>query len=116
MPAADAVILRQTTPGAPLVVMNATDMESAEVFAFTPQRFDDLCSDLDQLPLGAACGNGQRQLMQMAAAIAEQRQHGADVGRDALDELWQTVLAGAIHLAKQLVPHRAEIILKCVAA
>jgi NTE family protein len=38
-------------PGAPLVVMNATDMESGEVFAFTPQRFDDLCSDLDQLPL-----------------------------------------------------------------
>ncbi len=38
-------------PGAPLVVMNATDMESGEVFAFTPQRFDDLCSDLDQLPI-----------------------------------------------------------------
>jgi NTE family protein len=41
-------------PGAPLVVMNATDIESGEVFAFTPQRFDDLCSDLDQLPLSVA--------------------------------------------------------------
>jgi NTE family protein len=41
-------------PGAPLIVMNATDMESGEVFAFTPQRFDDLCSDLDQLPLSVA--------------------------------------------------------------
>jgi NTE family protein len=41
-------------PGAPLVIMNATDMESGEVFAFTPQRFDDLCSDLDQLPLSVA--------------------------------------------------------------
>jgi NTE family protein len=41
-------------PGAPLVVMNATDMESGEVFAFTPQRFDDLCSDLDQLPISVA--------------------------------------------------------------
>jgi NTE family protein len=41
-------------PGAPLVVMNATDMESGEVFAFTPGRFDDLCSDLDQLPLSVA--------------------------------------------------------------
>jgi NTE family protein len=41
-------------PGAPMVVMNATDMESGEVFAFTPQRFDDLCSDLDQLPLSVA--------------------------------------------------------------
>jgi len=41
-------------PSAPLIVMNATDMESGEVFAFTPQRFDDLCSDLDQLPLSVA--------------------------------------------------------------
>jgi len=41
-------------PGAPLVVMNATDMESGEVFAFTPERFNDLCSDLDQLPLSVA--------------------------------------------------------------
>jgi NTE family protein len=41
-------------PDAPLLVMNATDIESGEVFAFTPQRFDDLCSDLDQLPLSVA--------------------------------------------------------------
>ena len=41
-------------PGAPLIVMNATDMESGEVFAFTPERFDDLCSDLAQLPLAVA--------------------------------------------------------------
>jgi NTE family protein len=37
--------------GAPFVVMNAIDMESGEVFAFTPQRFDDLCSDLGQWPI-----------------------------------------------------------------
>jgi NTE family protein len=41
-------------PGAPFTVMNATDMESGEVFAFTPQRFDDICSDLGQLPLSVA--------------------------------------------------------------
>ena len=41
-------------PGAPLVVMNATDMEADEVFSFTPQRFDDLCSDLDRLPISVA--------------------------------------------------------------
>jgi NTE family protein len=44
----------RTRPGAPFMVMNATDMESGEVFAFTPQRFDDLCSDLDQLPVSVA--------------------------------------------------------------
>jgi NTE family protein len=38
-------------PGAPFVMLNATDMESGEVFAFTPQRFDDICSDLGALPL-----------------------------------------------------------------
>jgi NTE family protein len=38
-------------PGAPFVMLNATDMESSEVFAFTPQRFDDICSDLGALPL-----------------------------------------------------------------
>jgi NTE family protein len=44
----------RSRPGAPFVVMNSTDMESGEVFAFTPQRFDDLCSDLDQLPVSVA--------------------------------------------------------------
>jgi NTE family protein len=33
------------------VVLNATDMASGEVFAFTPQRFDDICSDLSRLPV-----------------------------------------------------------------
>lgn len=34
-------------PGKPYLILNATDMASGEVFAFTPQRFDDICSDLD---------------------------------------------------------------------
>ena len=38
-------------PNAPLVMLNATDMGSGEVFAFTPQRFDDICSNLDVLPI-----------------------------------------------------------------
>jgi len=37
--------------GLPFVILNATDMESGEVFAFTPQRFDDICSDLGALPI-----------------------------------------------------------------
>src|SRR5215468_12322354 len=46
----------------------------------------DAAAGLDQLALGAACGNRQRELMQMAAAVAEQRQHGADLGRNTLDQ------------------------------
>ena len=43
-------------PGAPFVMLNATDMESGEVFAFTPQRFDDICSDLGAIAdLGWRC-------------------------------------------------------------
>lgn len=38
-------------PGAPLVILNATDMSTGEVFDFTPERFDDICSDLGSLPL-----------------------------------------------------------------
>lgn len=34
-------------PGKPYLIINATDMVSGQVFAFTPQRFDDICSDLD---------------------------------------------------------------------
>jgi NTE family protein len=34
-------------PGRPYLILNATDMASGQVFAFTPKRFDDICSDLD---------------------------------------------------------------------
>ncbi len=37
--------------GKPYLILNATDMASGEVFAFTPKRFDDICSDLDKLPI-----------------------------------------------------------------
>jgi NTE family protein len=38
-------------PGAPLVLLNATDMATSEVFAFTAQHFNDICSDLAALPV-----------------------------------------------------------------
>lgn len=38
-------------PGHPIVVLNATDMASSQVFAFTPQRFNEICSDLETLPV-----------------------------------------------------------------
>ena len=35
----------------PIVILNATDMASGEVFAFTAERFNDICSDLSGLPV-----------------------------------------------------------------
>jgi NTE family protein len=43
-------------PGKPYLILNATDMASGEVFAFTPARFDDICSDLDKEPIAAGVG------------------------------------------------------------
>jgi NTE family protein len=40
-------------PGKPYLILNATDMGSGEIFAFTPKRFDDICSDLDKEPISA---------------------------------------------------------------
>lgn len=42
--------------GKPYLILNATDMASGEVFAFTPKRFDDICSDLDKEPISAGVG------------------------------------------------------------
>jgi len=52
----------------------------------------------------------------MAAAIAEQREHGPDVRRDTLHENGQTTGIRTVHLAQQLVPDRAKIVLEGVAA
>jgi NTE family protein len=40
-----------TARGYPVVVLNASDMASGEVFAFTASRFNDICSDLSSLPI-----------------------------------------------------------------
>ena len=42
--------------GKPYLILNATDMASGETFAFTPKRFDDICSDLDKEPISAGVG------------------------------------------------------------
>ena len=42
--------------GKPFLILNATDMASGEIFAFTPKRFDDICSDLDKQAISAAVG------------------------------------------------------------
>jgi hypothetical protein len=52
----------------------------------------------------------------MAPAIAEQRQHGPRIGRDARHQLRQAVFARTIHFAEQFVPDRAKVILEGIAA
>lgn len=37
--------------GHPVVLLNASDMGSGEVFTFTPARFNDICSNLGALPI-----------------------------------------------------------------
>jgi len=41
-------------PGAPAVVINATDLSTGIRFSFTPAFFDIICADLDQYPLSRA--------------------------------------------------------------
>ncbi|PJG54951.1 hypothetical protein CVM73_12765 [Bradyrhizobium forestalis] len=87
--------------------------------ALTRQRVErraDAAAVLDQVALAAACCDRDRQRVQMAAAIAEQRQPGARVRGNTLNQPRQPTLAGAIHLAKELVADRAEIAFKGIAA
>ncbi|RTM03531.1 MAG: hypothetical protein EKK33_36260 [Bradyrhizobiaceae bacterium] len=80
------------------------------------KRRADTTAVLDQIAFAAARCNRDRQRVQMAAAIAEQRQPGACVRGNTLNQPRQATLAGAVHLAKELVANRAEIAFKGVAA
>ncbi|RXG87958.1 hypothetical protein EAS62_34700 [Bradyrhizobium zhanjiangense] len=80
------------------------------------ERRTDAAAVLDQVALAAAGGDRDRQRMQMAAAIAEQRQPGARVRGNTLNQPRQATRAGAIHLAKELVANRTEIAFKGIAA
>src|ERR1700736_5953833 len=80
------------------------------------KRGADASTEMDQFALAAACRDRERQRIKMASAITEQRQHRPDLGRDAGDQLRQAMFAGAVHFAEQLIPNRAEVVLKGVAA
>lgn len=47
----DRTFVELNRPGKPFVILNTTDMATGEVFAFTPERFDDICSDFDKLEI-----------------------------------------------------------------
>ncbi|MVT74608.1 hypothetical protein GPL20_16460 [Bradyrhizobium cajani] len=80
------------------------------------ERRADAAAVFDQIALATARGDRDRQRVQMAAAIAEQRQTGAGFRGNTLNQPRQATLAGAVHLAKELVADRAEIAFKGVAA
>ncbi|TYL86736.1 hypothetical protein FXB38_05595 [Bradyrhizobium cytisi] len=80
------------------------------------ERRADTAAVLDQVALAAAGCDRDGQRMKMAAAIAEQRQPGARVRGNTLNQPRQATLAGAVHLAKELVANRAEIAFISVAA
>lgn len=46
-------------PGRPYLILNATEVSSGEIFAFTPGRFDDICANLDgqRLSVGVAASS-----------------------------------------------------------
>ncbi|QAU43066.1 hypothetical protein XH86_33355 [Bradyrhizobium guangdongense] len=80
------------------------------------ERRADTAAILDQIALAAAARDRDRQRMKVAAAIAEQRQPGARVRGNTLNQPRQATLAGAVHLAKEFVANRAEIAFISVAA
>jgi NTE family protein len=41
-------------PGKPFVILNTTDMAGGEIFSFRPDMFNDICSDLDEIPIALA--------------------------------------------------------------
>src|SRR5437868_2402585 len=80
------------------------------------ERRTDTAAVLDQVALVTAAGDRDRQRVQMAAAIAEQRQPGARVWGNTFNQPRQATLAGAVHLAKEFVADRAGIAFKGIAA
>jgi len=49
-----ATLASLNQPGRPDIVLNTTDMAGGETFAMVPRRFDDVCSNYDQLPVATA--------------------------------------------------------------
>ena len=50
----NATLATLNTPGQPLVLLNAADLVSGQVFTFDPRTLDDLCMSYDQIPLTLA--------------------------------------------------------------
>ena len=72
-------------PGKPYLILNATDMASGEVFAFTPGRFDDICADLDQEPISVGVAASAVPIVLSPVAL---RNYSATECRDATAPGW----------------------------
>ena len=73
-------------PGKPYLILNATDMASGEVFAFTPGRFDDICADFDResISVGVAASSAVPIVLSPVAL----RNYSATDCRDASAPAW----------------------------
>ena len=50
----NATMAELNQPNRPFILPNTTDMAGGQTFAFSPQRFDDICSSFDALPISTA--------------------------------------------------------------
>jgi NTE family protein len=73
--------------GRPAILLNATDMASGEVFGFTPDLFNDICSDLGKLPLSV--GVAASAAFPVALSPVDiQNFSGADCAGDIPEDAW----------------------------
>ena len=73
-------------PGKPYLILNATDMASGEVFAFTPGRFNDICADLDKEPISV--GVASSSAVPIVLSPVALRNYSATDCRDATAPAW----------------------------